>query len=174
MLEAEKIDLFHYLISFELCFYIISHSSSKHPLSLSEFTDKEIDILPSKANLATVNPNLVAKCVPRVMLGWWFTVDQGTLIRLSQTENTWGAGVRHAELHIILKSIQDLRAHLIWGHSNLDKLFQGLKKYSCFYFFLTLNISKCKALEFLMEACSFIFYMALWIIYKEQSCFNLA
>ena len=132
MLEAEKIELFHYLISFELCFYIISHSSSKHPLSLSEFTDKEIDILPSKANLATVNPNLVAKCVPRVMLGWWFTVDQGTLIRLSQTENTWGAGVRHAELHIILKSIQDLRAHLIWGHSNLDKLFQGLKHHKIY------------------------------------------
>ena len=87
---------------------MISHSSSKHPLSLSEFTNTEIDILPSEANLATVNPNSVAKCVPRVMLGWWFAVNQGALIRLSQTENTWGAGVEHAELDIILKSILSL------------------------------------------------------------------
>lgn len=61
MLEAEKIDLFHHLISSELYLYIISHSSSKPQLSLSEFSDKEIDILPSKATLATANPNLGVK-----------------------------------------------------------------------------------------------------------------
>lgn len=63
MLEAEKIDLFHYLISFELCFYIISHSSSKASIVPEWIHRQAIDILPSKANLATVNPNLAAKCV---------------------------------------------------------------------------------------------------------------
>lgn len=61
--EAGKkngMDLFHYLIFLGL-YFCISHSSSKHQLSLSESTDIETDILPSKANLATANSNLVLK-----------------------------------------------------------------------------------------------------------------
>lgn len=64
MPEAKtKLYLFHYLILLELYFYVSSHSSSKHQLSLSESTDKEIDILPSKVNLATANLNSVSKGV---------------------------------------------------------------------------------------------------------------
>lgn len=101
--RSRKIDLFHYLISLELYFYINSHRPSKYQLSLSEFRDKEADILPSKDNLATANPNLIAKWVPRVMLGWWFTVKKGILIRLSQTESIKGAAMDSAEVDTILK-----------------------------------------------------------------------
>lgn len=131
MPEAKtKLHLFHYLILLELYFYISSHSSSKHQLSLSESTDKEIDILPSKVNLATANLNSVSKGVQGSCSNDGLTVKGVILIRLLQIESTWGC-MDHDELDIILKQIlklfQHLRSYLnaVDRLLNVDRLFQG-------------------------------------------------
>lgn len=163
MLDArsrKKIDLLLYSKSLELYFCIISHSSSKHQLSLSESADTEIDILPSKANLVTANLNLVSKWISGVMLGWWFTGKGVILIRLSQAENTLEAGVVHGELDIISSKfcnyfrIKDPLNMKSFYRLNIPRL---KKKCSGFQLKKKSKIPKFKAMGFLIQTYSYIF-----------------
>lgn len=98
MLETENLDLFHYLTSPELYFHTISHSFSKHELSQSESTDKEVDILPSKTNLATANPRLVSRGHVSIMV-YGEGGDFDEVITEWEPTTGWEG---HAELDIIL------------------------------------------------------------------------
>lgn len=129
--KTNGMDLFSYLIFLGL-YFCISHSSSKHQLSLSESTDIETDILPSKANLATANSNLVLKWVPGVMLGWWFTGRGDSEKVITDWEHTRNLGtcwIRHNSQvgSAAIATSKDLLHTRVF---NMDQIFQDffLKK----------------------------------------------